>query len=122
LAIGDVTLQMLLDKKALRPQISSRVDITLCFDSPQTESLALRDAFQLRQWGYAVTYGLKTKSIAKQLKSIKPQETTWVVLYDGKKVLVRRLEPREEHQFHAKELLNFFPPISQLPEWKIMKS
>jgi histidyl-tRNA synthetase len=114
LAIGDVTLQMLLEKKALRPKISSSVDITLCFDSPETECLALRDASRLRQRGYAVIYGISPKKpISKQLKLLKPQETTWVVIYDGEKVLIRRLEPREEHQLHVEKLLNFFPPISK---------
>ncbi|MDR2419876.1 MAG: histidine--tRNA ligase [Puniceicoccales bacterium] len=123
LAIGDVTLQMLLEKKALRPQISSCVDIILCFDSPATECLAIKDASQLRQRGYAVTYSISPiRPISKQLKLIKPQETTWIVLYDGEKVLIRRLEPREEHRLHAEEVLNFFPPIFKSPEWKTTKS
>jgi histidyl-tRNA synthetase len=111
LAIGDVTLQILLDKKNLLPKISPIIAITLLFDSPQEESHALRDATQLRQRGYSVTYGISSRSIAKQLK--KTQETTWIAFYSGGNILLRRSEPREEHQLHSEELLTFFPPLKQ---------
>ncbi|MDR1590803.1 MAG: ATP phosphoribosyltransferase regulatory subunit [Puniceicoccales bacterium] len=106
LAIGDVTLGNMLMDRQLMPAFDPIADLFIVFD-PQSEALAMGDAYDLRRRGFSVNYVLKSDfSRDKQFKqAIKAR---WVAQYiDGREdIILRDAIQRKDYPVHHSEIVS----------------
>ncbi|MDR1906779.1 MAG: histidine--tRNA ligase [Puniceicoccales bacterium] len=107
LAIGDVTLGNVLMEKHLIPAFDPLADLFIIFDRT-SEALAMRDAYDLRNRGFAVNYVLKNElSLDKQFKQA--VKTRWVAHYtEGREnIVLRDAVQRKDYPLHHSEIMRF---------------
>ncbi|MDR0418585.1 MAG: ATP phosphoribosyltransferase regulatory subunit [Puniceicoccales bacterium] len=107
LAIGDVTLGNVLADRHLIPTFDPIADLFIVFD-PQSEAIAMGDAYDLRSRGFSVNYVLKDGlSIDKHFKqAIKAR---WVAQYtdNQENIILRNIAQRKDYPIHHFEIISF---------------
>jgi histidyl-tRNA synthetase len=104
LAIGDVTLGNVLAERHLMPAFDPIADLFMIFDS-QTEALAMGDAYDLREQGFAINYVLKNdSSLDKQFKQA--AKARWVAYYTNgqEDIILRNVVQRKDYPIHRSEI------------------
>ncbi|MDR1366323.1 MAG: ATP phosphoribosyltransferase regulatory subunit [Puniceicoccales bacterium] len=107
LAIGDVTLGNVLADRHLIPTFDPIADLFMIFD-PQSEAIAMGDAYDLRGHGFSVNYVLKDGlSMDKQFKQA--IRAHWVAQYTGgqENIILRDIVQRKDYPIRHSEILSF---------------
>jgi histidyl-tRNA synthetase len=80
-AIGDVTLSNCLEEHGLWPEMESGPDLWLVADGEKERDTALRDAYRLRNAGYAVSYALGEQGFGKQFRIAGKSGADFALIY-----------------------------------------
>ncbi|MDR0740927.1 MAG: histidine--tRNA ligase [Puniceicoccales bacterium] len=107
LAIGDVTLGNVLAERHLIPTFDPIADLFMIFDS-QTEALAMGDAYNLRERGFAINYVLKNDfSLDKQFKQA--AKARWIAYYTNgqEDIILRNVVQRKDYPIHRSEIASY---------------
>ena len=80
-AMGDVTLQDLLESKKLLPEIVDAPDFIMILGGAEERKAALQDAAALRSIGYRVDYPLKHQGFGKQFKTANQSGARFAMIY-----------------------------------------
>jgi len=115
-AMGDVTLDDLLESKSLMPAYVQRPDFIAIIGGEPERHTALADAAQLRALGYQVEYPLKTQGFGQQFKAADQSGARFALIYGGDElargvVKVRDLASGAEDEIVRDQLLQQVPGL-----------
>ncbi len=102
-AIGDVTMGLLLEQRALMPTFGPTTDVYVVIGGEAERTAAFLDIAGLRAAGYRVDYPLKELAFGKQFKAAAESGAKLALIYGGDElakgvVKFRDLSDRSEHE------------------------
>lgn len=80
-AMGDVTLEDLLESKGLLPEFLDAPDFVMVIGGAEERKAAMLDAAKLRSIGYHVNYPLKEQGFGKQFKAANQSGARFALIY-----------------------------------------
>jgi histidyl-tRNA synthetase len=108
-AIGDMTIELLLEQRGLLPDIVSVPDVYAVIGGPQERLTAFGDITELRGNGFRVDYPLREVGFGKQLKAAVESGAKLALIYGGDEIArgvvkLRDLTTREETEIPADQV------------------
>jgi histidyl-tRNA synthetase len=108
-AIGDMTMELLLEQRGLLPDMISAPDVYAVTGGPSERLAAFADITELRANGFRVDYPLRDIGFGKQLKAAVESGAKLALIYGGDEIArgvvkLRHLVTREETEIPADQV------------------
>jgi histidyl-tRNA synthetase len=109
-AIGDVTMELLLEQRGLMPAFINAPDVCVAYDGEAGRLAAFPDIQTLRATGVRVEYPLKELAFGKQLKAALESGAKLALIYGGDELARGVVKLRDLTERHEREV-----PREQVP-------
>ena len=108
-AIGDMTMELLLEQRGLLPDMVSAPDVYAVIGGAEERLKAFADITELRGNGFRVDYPLRNVNFGKQLKAAVESGAKLALIYGGDEIArgvvkLRDLKNREETEIPAEQV------------------